>query len=61
VEAASPIDAVEVTAAELAAMVGAHTVRFLISDLSDRAVVRFGELAPGWLRFSSRALRKLRR
>ena len=47
VEAASPIEAVEVVADELAAMVGAHTVRFLIADLSGRAVVRFGELAPG--------------
>ena len=32
---------------ELAAMVGARTVRFLIADLSGRTVVRFGELAPG--------------
>jgi serine phosphatase RsbU (regulator of sigma subunit) len=47
VEAASPIEAVEVVADELAAMVGAHSVRFLIADLSGRAVVRFGELAPG--------------
>jgi hypothetical protein len=47
VEAASPIEAVEVVAGELAAMVGARTVRFLISDLNGRAVVRFGELAPG--------------
>jgi hypothetical protein len=47
VEAASPIEAVEVVADELAAMVGAHTARFLIADLSGRSVVRFGELAPG--------------
>jgi hypothetical protein len=46
-EAASPIEAVEVVADELAAMVGAHTVRFLIADLSGRSVVRFGDLAPG--------------
>jgi serine phosphatase RsbU (regulator of sigma subunit) len=47
VEAASPVEAVEVVADELAAMVGARTVRFLIADLSGRTVVRFGELAPG--------------
>ena len=47
VEAASPIEAVEVVADELAAMVGAQSVRFLIADLSGRTVVRFGELAPG--------------
>jgi hypothetical protein len=47
VEAASPIDAVEVVADELAAIAGARSVRFLIADLSGRAVVRFGERAPG--------------
>ncbi len=40
VEAAAPIDAVEVVAAELGAMVGARSVALLIADLSGRAVVR---------------------
>jgi len=47
VEAASPIDAVEVVADELAVMVGARAVRFLIADFSGRRVVRFGELTSG--------------
>ena len=47
VEAASPVEGVEVVADELAAMVGARSVRFLIADLSGRTVVRFGELPPG--------------
>ena len=44
VEAASPTDAIEVVADELAALVGAHAVSFLIADFSGRALVRF---APG--------------
>ena len=47
VEAASPIDAVEVVADELAVMVGARAVRFLIADFSGHRVVRFGELTSG--------------
>ena len=42
VEAASPTDAIEVVADELAVMVGARAVSFLIADFSGRAVVRFG-------------------
>jgi serine phosphatase RsbU (regulator of sigma subunit) len=40
VEAAAPIDAVEVVAAELGRMVDAHSVALLIADFSGRAVVR---------------------
>src|SRR3954454_19646829 len=40
VEAAAPIDAVEVVAAELGRMVGARAVTLLIADFSGRAVVR---------------------
>ena len=40
VEAAAPIDAVEVVAAEVAAMVNARSVALLIADFSGRAVVR---------------------
>jgi serine phosphatase RsbU (regulator of sigma subunit) len=40
VEAAAPIEAVEVVAAELGRMVDAHSVALLISDFSGRAVVR---------------------
>ena len=47
VEAASPTDAIEVVADELAAMVGAHAVSFLIADFSGRALVRFGTPAHG--------------
>jgi len=47
VEAASPTDAVEVVADELAAMVGAQAVSFLIADFSGRALVRFGPPARG--------------
>ena len=47
VEAASPIDAVEVVADELAVMVGARAVRFLIADFSGHRVVRFGEPTSG--------------
>ena len=42
VEAASPTDAIEVVADELAALVGAYAVSFLIADFSGRALVRFG-------------------
>jgi hypothetical protein len=37
VEAAFPTDAIEVVADELAALVGARTVSFLIADFSGRA------------------------
>jgi serine phosphatase RsbU (regulator of sigma subunit) len=47
VEAASPTDAIEVVADELAAMVGARTVSFLIADFSGRALVRLGTPAHG--------------
>src|SRR5919107_6099815 len=40
VEAAAPIEAVEVVATELAEMLDAHRVRLLIADFSGRAVVR---------------------
>jgi serine phosphatase RsbU (regulator of sigma subunit) len=40
VEAAAPIDAVEVVAAELGRMVDARAVALLVSDFSGRAVVR---------------------
>ena len=46
VEAASPAEAIDVVAAQLAAAVGAHAVRFLIADFSGRALVRFGPPAP---------------
>src|SRR5689334_14110757 len=42
VEAASPAAAIDVIADELAAVVGARAVRFLIADFSGRALVRFG-------------------
>jgi len=41
VEAAAPTDAVEVVAAELAAMVGAEEVSFLIADLGGDSLIRF--------------------
>jgi serine phosphatase RsbU (regulator of sigma subunit) len=50
VEAAAPTDAIEVVAAELAAMVGARAVSLLIADFSGRALVRFStgaSQAPG--------------
>jgi hypothetical protein len=40
VEAAAPIDAVEVVATELGVMVDATSVTLLIADFSGRAVVR---------------------
>jgi serine phosphatase RsbU (regulator of sigma subunit) len=45
VEAAAPIDAVEVVAAELGRMVDAHSVTLLIADFSGRAVVRLTSAA----------------
>jgi hypothetical protein len=47
VEAVSPTDATEVVADELATMVGARAVSFLIADFSGRALVRFGAPAHG--------------
>ena len=47
VEAASPTAAIEVVAEELAALVGARAVSFLIADFSGRALVRFGTPAHG--------------
>ena len=47
VEAASPTDAIKVVAEELAALVGARAVSFLIADFSGRALVRFGIPAHG--------------
>jgi serine phosphatase RsbU (regulator of sigma subunit) len=46
VEAAAPIDAVEVVAAELGRMVDAHAVALLIADFSGRALVRLTSSAP---------------
>lgn len=43
-EAASPVEAIDVMADELAAMLGADDLCFLIMDLSGRAVARFGGL-----------------
>ena len=49
VEAAAPIDAVEVVAAELGVMVDATAVTLLVADFSGRAVVRLtaAEIVPG--------------
>ena len=47
VEAASPTDAIEAVADELAAMVGARAVSFLIADFSGRALVRLNTPARG--------------
>jgi serine phosphatase RsbU (regulator of sigma subunit) len=47
VEAGSPTDAIEAVADELAVMVGARAVSFLIADFSGRALVRFGPSKPG--------------
>ncbi|HZG92809.1 MAG TPA: PP2C family protein-serine/threonine phosphatase [Pseudonocardia sp.] len=47
VESASPVQAVEVVADELAAVVGARAVSFLIADFSGRAVFRMGRAAAG--------------
>jgi serine phosphatase RsbU (regulator of sigma subunit) len=43
-EAASPVEAIDVMADELAAMLDAEELCFLIMDLSGRAVARFGGL-----------------
>jgi serine phosphatase RsbU (regulator of sigma subunit) len=45
VEAAPPVDAIDVVAGELGVMLGASAVSFLIADFSGRAVVRFGGAA----------------
>jgi hypothetical protein len=45
VESASPVEAVEVVADELAATFGAREVSFLIADFSGRAVFRMGRAA----------------
>ena len=47
VESASPVQAVEVVADELAAVFGARAVTFLIADFSGRAVFRMGRAAAG--------------
>ena len=47
VEAAAPTAAIEVVTHELAVMVGARAVSFLIADFSGHAVVRFGRAEPG--------------
>jgi len=44
VEAAPPVDAVEVLARELGAMIGATDVTFLIADFSGDALIRFGSV-----------------
>src|SRR5207342_1718844 len=43
-EAASPVEAVDVMADELATMLGADDLCFLIMDLGGRALARFGGL-----------------
>lgn len=58
VEAASPVDAIDVASAELASMLGAHEVSFLIVDYSGRALVRFAHAlgaAQGRMRGSEHA------
>ncbi len=47
VEEASPIDAVDVVAAEMAAAVGARRVGLLIANLSGNAVVRMSHVSDG--------------
>ena len=47
VEAAPPIDAVDVLTAELAGMVGASHVSLLIANFSGTAVVRLSHVAGG--------------
>ena len=44
-EAASPVEAVDVLADELAAVLNASEVCFLLTDLTGRAVARFGGTA----------------
>ncbi len=46
VEAAAPVDAVTVVAAELSATVAARAVSFLIADFSGHALVRLGTVTP---------------
>ncbi|MCW2584298.1 MAG: putative magnesium or manganese-dependent protein phosphatase [Klenkia sp.] len=46
VEAAAPVDAVTVVAAELSAVVSARAVSFLIADFSGHALVRLGTVLP---------------
>lgn len=46
VEAATPVDAIDVAADELATMLGAHQVSLLIADYSGRLLVRLGR-TPG--------------
>jgi hypothetical protein len=46
VEAAAPTEAIDVVTHELAVMVGAREVSFLIADFSGHAVVRFGAAEP---------------
>jgi len=50
VESRAPTDAIEAVAAELAGMVGAGAVSFLIADFSGRALVRFGPSEAGTAR-----------
>ena len=57
VEAAPPSAAIEVVTHELAVMVGARAVSFLIADFSGRAVVRFGRAEPGVDTADSRGVR----
>lgn len=42
VQSASPVEAIDVMADQLAVMLGADAVSFLITDMSGRAVARFG-------------------
>jgi hypothetical protein len=42
VDAASPVDAIDVAAEELAATLGAHEVSLLLADFSGRLLVRLG-------------------
>lgn len=49
VEAASPVEAVEVLARQLAEMVGAKDVSFLITDFSGDALIRFLTMGNGLL------------
>jgi serine phosphatase RsbU (regulator of sigma subunit) len=46
VESGAPTEAIEAVAVELAIMVGARAVSFLIADFSGRALVRFGPSEP---------------
>lgn len=47
VEAASPVDSIEVAAEELARTLGAHEVSLLMADFSGRVLVRLGRTADG--------------